>query len=366
MIPALDLSRQYHILRGEIDAALARVLERGRYILSEEVAAFEEEFAAWCGARHAVGVGSGTDALHLGLLAHGIGAGDDVITVAHTSIATAAAIQMAGARPVFIDIDPAVFTLDPGKLESALTERTRAIIPVHLYGCPADLDPILAFARRHNLVVLEDCAQAHGALYRGKHVGTLGDAGAFSFYPTKNLGAFGDGGAVICQDPAIAERLRQIRQYGWSDGRISVRKGVNSRLDELQAAVLRVKLRHLDEWNAERRALARSYSKALGGGSLILPIQPDYATHVYHQFVIRHPRRDSLQAFLRQQGVETTIHYPLPVHLQPAVRDLGYSIGDLPATERASAEVLSLPLYPGMPEEHISRITEILLMFPAE
>jgi dTDP-4-amino-4,6-dideoxygalactose transaminase len=365
MIPMQDLARQYRALRGEIDAAIARVLERGRYILDEEVDAFEAEFAAYCGSAHAVGVGSGTEALHLALLAFGIGAGDEVITVSHTSVATVAAIQMAGARPVLVDIDPRFYTMDPERLEGAVTPRTRAIVPVHLYGCPANLEPILAVARRHGLIVVEDCAQAHGAMYLGRRAGTWGDAGTFSFYPTKNLGAYGDGGAVICNDPEFAARVRQLRQYGWSDRHVSTVKGVNSRMDELQAAVLRVKLRHLDAWNEQRRVLTGRYTQALKDSGLVLPIEPDYATHVFHLYVVRHPRRDSLKVFLKRHGVQTLIHYPIPIHLQPAYLELGCKAGDLPVTEQASREVLSLPLYPEMPEEHIPRITEIIFAFPA-
>jgi dTDP-3-amino-3,4,6-trideoxy-alpha-D-glucose transaminase len=362
-IPAQDLLLQYRAVREEIDAAIARVLRRGIYILDEEVAAFEGEFAAYCGSTHAVAVGSGTDALHLALRAYGIGPGDEVITVAHTSVATVAAVRMAGARPVLVDIEARYYTMDPERLEGAITSHTRAIVPVHLYGCPADLGPILAVARRRGLIVVEDCAQAHGAVYRGRRVGTWGDAGIFSFYPTKNLGAYGDAGAVVCSDSAIIGRIRLLRQYGWSNGRVSAVEGFNSRMDELQAAVLRVKLRHLAKWNKQRRDLAALYTRLLKDSGLILPVEPDFGMHVFHLYVVRHPRRDVLKSFLEEHGVRALIHYPLPIHLQPAYRDLDYPSGSLPGTERAAREVLSLPLYPGMPKTHIQRITESISLF---
>lgn len=346
MIPVFDLQRQYAMLKPELDAVIASVLARGRFILGEEVAAFEQEFAAYCGVAHAVGVGSGTEALQLALAAAGMGPGDEVITVAHTAVATVAAIELAGARPVLVDIDPGCYTMDPAQVEAVLTSRTRAIIPVHLYGGPADLEPILTLARRHGLLVVEDCAQAHGACYRGRRVGGWGDMAAFSFYPTKNLGAYGDGGAIVTNDARLAERARLLRQYGWQERYISSLKGLNSRLDELQAAILRVKLRHLDEWNSARRALASRYTERLAGSGLGLPVAPPDTEPVYHLYVVRHPHRDALQAYLQSQGIGTLVHYPVPVHLQPAYADLGYGPGNLPATEAAAREVLSLPLYP--------------------
>jgi len=348
MIPFVDLRAQYDSLRGEIDRAISAVLQRGSFILGQEVAAFESEFAASCGVAHAVGVSSGTSALQIALLAGGVGPGDEVITVAHTAVATVAAIEMCGARPVLVDIDRARMTIDPEKCAAALTPRTRAIIPVHLYGCPAELAPIRALAQPRHILVVEDCAQAHGARYKGRPVGAWGDLAAFSFYPTKNLGAFGDGGAVLTNDAALADRARQLRQYGWRERYVSETRGLNSRLDELQAAILRVKLPHLDDWNDRRRALAGRYDDLLSGLGLTLPARPSDATHVYHQYVIRLPKRDGLQAFLARQGIQTLIHYPVPVHLQAAYRDLGYAHGDLPITEQAAQEVLSLPLYPEM------------------
>ncbi len=362
-VPPLDLKRQYASIKGEIDAAVSRVLEGGWYILGEEVAAFEREFAAYCGVAHAVGVGSGTDALHLALAACGVGAGDEVITVPHTAVATVTAIELAGARPVLVDIDPARYTLDPELLEAAITPRTRAVIPVHLYGCPADLDPIMEVARAHGLTVVEDCAQAHGAEYSGRRVGSWGHIAAFSFYPTKNLGACGDGGLVATNDPELAERARLLRQYGWQERYVSSLKGLNSRLDELQAAILRVKLRHLDAWNERRRVLAGLYNERLMGGGVVVPREPESARHVYHLYVVRHPRRDALRAFLRQRGIGSSIHYPVPVHLQPAYYDLARGAGSLPAAEAAAREVLSLPLYPELDGQELETVADAVLAF---
>ncbi len=367
MIPAFDLTRQYAILKEEIDAAIGRVLARGRFILGEEVAAFKQEFAAACGVAHAVGVASGTDALHLALRACGIGPGDEVITVSHTAVATVAAIELAGARPVLVDVDPRYYTMDPAQVEERITPRTRAILPVHLYGCPADLAPLLDIARRHRLLLIEDCAQAHGARYRDRPVGSWGDIAAFSFYPTKNLGAFGDGGAVVTDDPALAERVRLLREYGWARRYISHIRGTNSRLDELQAAILRVKLRHLEAWNERRRQIAALYNAYLADGAarwgLVLPGEPEDSRHVYHLYVVRHPRRDSLQAFLRERGISTLIHYPMPVHLQPAYADLGYREGFFPITEALAREVLSLPVYPELTDEEVRVVAEEIFKF---
>ncbi|HQE99079.1 MAG TPA: DegT/DnrJ/EryC1/StrS family aminotransferase [Anaerolineae bacterium] len=363
MILAFDLQRQYAALKTEVDAAIAGVLARGTFILGPEVVAFEREFAAYCGVAHAVGVGSGTEALHLALRACHIGPGDEVITVAHTAVATVAAIELSGARPIFVDLDPQRGTLDPSRLEAAITPRTRAVIPVHLYGCPAELTPILDIARRHRLRVIEDCAQAHGAGYEGRHVGSWGDLGAFSFYPTKNLGAYGDGGAVVTNDPELAERVRLLREYGWAERYVSHIKGLNSRLDELQAAILRVKLRHLEAWNARRRALAQHYGALLRDSGLQLPLDPPDGRHVYHLYVVRTPQREALRAFLREQGIGTLIHYPVPIHLQPAYADLGYGPRTLPETELAAAQVLSLPLYPELREDEVSAVCAAIQLF---
>jgi dTDP-4-amino-4,6-dideoxygalactose transaminase len=368
-IALIDLSKQYLSIRSEIDAAVANVLEGGRYILGENVRAFEEEFAAYCGVAHGVGVGSGTEALHIALASLGLEPGSQVITVSHTAVATVAAIELAGLRPLFVDIDPATCTMDPAKVEAAITPQTRAIVPVHLYGQPADMDPVLELARRHNLRVVEDCAQAHGATYKGRKAGSLDDIAAFSFYPTKNLGAFGDGGLIVTDDQALAERARLLRQYGWAERYVSITRGLNSRLDELQAAILRVKLRHLDAWNRRRRELAAMYNELLAASrgeskrGVIPPLAAPYAGHVYHLYVVRSTHRDALQSYLKANGVGTLVHYPVPVHLQPAYADLGYGPGSLPETERAAAQVLSLPLYPEMDEEAVRRVAELVLAF---
>jgi dTDP-4-amino-4,6-dideoxygalactose transaminase len=356
MIPFLDLGRQFQGIREEVQTALAAVFERGRFILDQEVEAFEREFAAYCAASHAVGVGSGTEALHLALAACGVGPGDEVITVSHTAVATVAAVELSGATPVLVDIDPVRYTLDPAQLSAAVTPRSRAVVPVHLYGCPAELAGIVDFARRHNLVVIEDCAQAHGAYYRDKRVGTWGRAAAFSFYPTKNLGAYGDGGAVVTDDPEVADLARLLRQYGWHNHSVSRIKGFNSRLDELQAALLRVKLRHLDTWTAQRKRLADLYSQTLAQSGVILPAAPKDGDHVFHLYVVRHPKRDELSAFLRERGIGTLVHYPVPVHLQPAYRNIRCADGGLHATEAAAGEVLSLPLFPELQDAEVATV----------
>lgn len=363
-ILAIDLRAQYLSIQPEIDSAIARVLASGQFILGQEVSAFECEFAEYCGVANAIGVDSGTSAIQLALLACGIGPGDEVITVSHTAVATVAAIEMTGARPVFVDIEPLRFTLDPFMLSAALTPHTRAIIPVHLYGCPADLQPILAFAQQHWLFVIEDCAQAHGAYYQDKRVGGWGHLAAFSFYPTKNLGAYGDGGAVLTNDSALAKQVRILRQYGWSaENHISEQKGLNTRLDELQAAILRVKLRHLNIWNDRRQELAVLYRKLLDGNGLILPIKPPEVRHVYHQFVIRLHDREALRAFLAEQGIHTQVHYPVPVHLQPAYRTMMISPGGLPVTETVANTVLSLPIYPELSNDKVKRICNAIRSF---
>jgi dTDP-3-amino-3,4,6-trideoxy-alpha-D-glucose transaminase len=363
-IPFLDLAADYLELSAEIDTAVSRVLHSGWYILGSEVAAFEAEFAAYCGVDHAVGVASGTDALLLALRALGIGPGDEVITVAHTAVATVAAIELSGATPVFVDVEAATGTLDPALLPAAISYHTRAIVPVHLYGHPAGLAAILAVARQHNqIAVVEDCAQAHGAIYHGRPVGSWGDLAAFSFYPTKNLGALGDGGAVVGNHPALVDRLRMLRQYGWRERYVSQVAGYNSRLDELQAAVLRVKLRHLDKRNGARRRLAALYNERLASGSIILPVERPGSDHVYHLYVVQSRQRDRLQNFLKKHGIGTAVHYPLPVHLQPAYRHLGYEPGSLPVTERLAQDVLSLPLYPQLHSDQVETICKCVVTF---
>ena len=362
-IPLVDLKAAYRRLQAEIDAAVARVLAGGWYILGPEVSAFETEFAAWLGVGHVVGVASGTDAVLLALRALGVGPGDEVITVAHTAVATVAAIELAGATPRFVDIDPITYTLDPAQLAAAVTPRTRAIVPVHLYGTPADMDAVLSVARAHGLLVVEDCAQAHGARTQGRMAGTLGDAAAFSFYPTKNLGALGDGGAVATNRPEVAERLRLLRQYGWRERYVSDVAGTNSRLDELQAAILRVRLGHLEAENAARRRLAARYDAALAGLPIALPpARPDDCA-VYHLYVIRTAARDALAEHLRARGIGTGVHYPVPVHRQPAYAHLGYGPGSLPATEAAAAGVLSLPMYPDLPEVAVAVVAAAMQEF---
>ncbi|MFB0534201.1 MAG: DegT/DnrJ/EryC1/StrS family aminotransferase [Anaerolineae bacterium] len=360
MIPVFGLKDQYNAIKGEVNEAVARVLESGWFILGQEVEAFEREFAAYCGLSHGIGVGSGTEALHLALLACGVGEGDEVITVPHTAVATVAATELTGARPVFVDIDPASYTIAPDQLESRITARTRAVIPVHLYGQAADLDPVLDIAQRHGLTVVEDCAQAHGTVYKGRRVGSFGRVACFSFYPTKNLGAYGDGGMVVTDDGALAQKVRLLRQYGWKKRYVSSLKGLNSRLDELQAAILRVKLRHLDEWNEARRARARLYDELLAGSGVATPIEMDYGRHVYHLYVVRCPHRNELRNHLAERGVGTAIHYPVPIHLQEAYRDLGYQRGDFPVTEACADEILSLPMYPDLREDEVREIAELV------
>jgi len=361
-IPFVDLKRQHLAIQQELETVALETLRSGWYVLGENVRAFEAEFAAYCGVRYGLGVGSGTEALHLALRACEIGPGDEVITVSHTAVATVAAIRQAGATPVLVDIHPTSLTLDPALLEPAITPRTKAVIPVHLYGQPADLDPILKVARRYGLRVIEDCAQAHGASYRGRRVGSWGDLGCFSFYPTKNLAACGDAGMIVTDDEKLAERVRLLRQYGWQDHYISQIEGINSRLDELQAALLRVKLRHLEEWNARRRELAQLYN-ALLSPVVVTPIASPETQPVYHLYVIRCSRRDELQAYLREQGIGTLVHYPVPVHLQPAYAFLGLGPGSLPESERAAREVLSLPLYPELTFTELEQVVAAVRAF---
>ncbi len=360
MIPCGDLRRAYLAQPAEFDAAIAAVLADGQFVLGERLRTLEAEFAAYCGSTWGVGVGNGTDAIALALRACGVAAGDEVITTSFSAAFTALGICMAGAQPIFADIDPQRFTLDPDELEARLTPRTRAVVPVHLYGQPADMAPILAFARRHGLAVIEDAAQAHGARYRGQRVGSLGDAAAFSFYPTKNLGAFGDAGMVITSDPEIARRLRMLRDGGQSDRYRHELVGVNSRLDELQAAVLLVRLGRLEEANARRRAIAARYAQALAGQGAVTPpwIAPD-SEPVYHQFVVRCRLRQRLAAELAARGVGTAIHYPTPIHLQPAFGGAGRR-GEFPAAERAAEEVLSLPVYPELSDAEVAHVAGAL------
>lgn len=351
-VPFLDLAAAYDELQQELDAAYRRVMSSGIYILGDEVEAFEHEFATYCEVKHCIGVGSGLDALQLILRGYGIGPGDEVIVPANTYIATWLAVSHVGARPVPIEPDPATYNIDPRRIGEALTPRTRAIIPVHLYGQPADMDPILRVAREHGLKVIEDAAQAHGALYKARRVGSLGDAAAFSFYPSKNLGALGDAGAVATNDDELADRIRVLRNYGSRVKYYNEVKGFNSRLDPLQAALLRVKLKYLDEWNDRRRSVAGNYVAALSGvEGLTLPHVPEWAEPVWHLFVVRHVRRERLRQHLEHAGVGTLIHYPVPPHLSEAYAG-EWGVGDFPLTEEMSDTVLSLPMGPHLgPEE---------------
>ena len=345
-IPFVDLRAQYLPIRDEVNAAIQRVIDRCEFTLGSEVAAFEAEFAAYCEAAHGIGVNTGTSALHLALLAAGIGAGDEVITVPFTFVATVSAIAYTGAVPVFVDIDPRSFTIDPAAIEAAVTARTRAILPVHLYGQPADMDPILEIARRRGLVVIEDACQAHGALYKGRRAGGLGDIGCFSFYPGKNLGAFGEGGMVVTGNAGYARTVRMLRDWGAERKYEHVLKGYNFRMEGIQGAVLRVKLRYLEGWTAARRAAAARYDTAFVGSGVAAPVVMPYAAPVHHLYVIRAPRRQAWQETLAALGIQTGIHYPTPVHLLPAFADLGHRRGEFPHAERAAAEVLSLPMFP--------------------
>jgi dTDP-4-amino-4,6-dideoxygalactose transaminase/acetyltransferase-like isoleucine patch superfamily enzyme len=355
-VPFLDLKAQYRSIRGEVGAALDRVLEGTTFVLGAEVAAFEDEFAAYCGSRFGVAVNSGTSALHLALLAAGIGPGDEVITVPFTFVATVAAIVYAGAHPVFVDVDPASLTMDPARVAGAVTPRTRAILPVHLYGRPADMDGIGEIARRHRLLVIEDAAQAHGAEYRGRRVGSIGAMGCFSFYPGKNLGAYGEGGLVVTDDPGYAATLRMLRDWGQDRKYHHLLKGYNYRMDAFQGAILRVKLRHLEAWTEARRAHAARYDSLLPPS--VIPAAPAAAgdRHVYHVYAIRSPQRDRLRDALGARGIHTGIHYPIPVHLQPAYADLGHQPGDFPHAEAAAAEVLSLPMFPELTAAQLDRV----------
>lgn len=358
MIPFLDLKAPHVELRQEIDAAIARVIDGGWYILGPEVEAFEAEYAAYCGAKHAIGVGNGLEALHLALRAMDVGQGDEVIVPSNTYIATWLAVSQCGAVPVPVEPDPATHNIDPSLIEAAITPRTKAILPVHLYGQSADMDPILAIARKHGLRVLEDGAQAHGARYKGKRLGAHGDAVAWSFYPGKNLGALGDGGAITTNDDSLAERLRILRNYGSRVKYVNEVQGWNSRLDPLQAAILRVKLAHLDVWNARRQAAAEHYLASLRDVGLLLPHVPEWAESVWHLFVVRHPQRDALQARLAEACVGTLIHYPLPPHRQQAYVEMCMPVDAYPLANQLADEVLSLPIGPHLPLVDVERVIE--------
>ena len=363
-VPFLDLKLQYLELHQQLDAAYRQVAESGRFILGPEVAQFESEFADYCEAKHCVGVGNGLDALHLILRAANIGSGDEVIVPANTYIATWLAVSYSGATPIPVEPDASTFNIDPGKIEAAVTDRTRAIMAVHLCGQPADMDAINEVASRHRLKVIEDCAQAHGARYKGSRVGALGFAAAFSFYPGKNLGAYGDGGAVVTNDDELARRVRIIANYGSEVKYYNETKGINSRLDEFQAAFLRVKLSRLDEWNNRRKEVAKHYLQTLAGmADLTLPRVPDWADPVWHLFMVRHPQRDLLQKHLAANAVGTIIHYPIPPHLQRAYAELGHARGAFPIAEKLAEEVLSLPMSAHLSPEETRYVEQKLSTF---
>ena len=355
-VPFMDLKVQYRALKEDILSAVTHVLDSGQYVLGSEVAAFEEEFASFCGVRYGIGVNSGTSALHLALLAAGVGPGDEVITVPCTFIATVAAVLYTGATPVFVDVDPVTYTMDPTKLEAAISPKTKAILPVHLYGNPADMDRITTIAERHNLVVIEDSAQAHAAEYRGRRCGAIGEMGCFSFYPGKNLGAYGEGGLVTTNNPEVAKKIRMLRDWGAERKYEHVLKGFNYRMEGIQGAILRVKLRHLEQWTDARRGHARAYKEALTGTGLTLPTELPDTRHVYHVFAVLTSKRRELMESLHAQGIQTGIHYPTPVHLLPGYSDLGYTAGDFPVSEKIAREEVSLPMYPELTEEQIQAV----------
>ena len=371
MVPFIDLKRQYKKIKGEILSATQRVYEKGRFILGEEVSAFEKEFSHYCGVRYGVGVGSGTDALYLALKAAGIGEGDEVITVANSFIATALAISFTGAKPLFVDIDPKTYTMDPNHLELLLKHqkakgsgrKIKAILPVHLYGHPAEMDSIMEIADRYDLIVIEDACQAHGAKYGKKKVGSFGAMGCFSFYPTKNLGGYGDGGMVVTNHKRHDQNLRLLRCYGERKKYEHILKGHNSRLDEIQAAILRVKLKYLDQWNGERRRKAKIYTQMLSPLGVVCPSEKKGVRHVYHLYTIKTKKRDSLQTFLKKRGIETLIHYPIPIPLQKAYRELEYHKRDLPLTNQWSRKILSLPFFPEMKESEMEEVAEGIRSF---
>jgi len=366
MIPFVDLKAQYAGIKEEVNAAIQGVLDTCQFTLGSEVAAFEEEFAAYCQAQYGIGVNTGTSALHLALLAAGIGPNDEVITVPFTFVATVAAIYYTGATPVFVDIDPRTFTIDVKSIEGAITDKTKAIMPVHLYGQPADMDPILDIAKRHGLVVIEDAAQAHGAEYKGKRVGSLGDMGCFSFYPGKNLGAYGEGGMVVTNNAEYTRTIRMLRDWGAEQKYMHVLKGYNFRLEGIQGAVLRVKLRHLEAWTEARRANAGHYNELLSGSGVSTPEAMSYARHVYHIYAIRTKKRSEWQEALNAKGIQTGIHYPIPVHLLPAYTDLGYTRGDFPHSEQAADEVLSLPMFAELTRAQCEEVSQAVTMLASQ
>jgi dTDP-4-amino-4,6-dideoxygalactose transaminase len=360
-IPLVDLTRQYQSVKNEVDPVVQRILGHGIFASGEAVAAFEEEFARYCGVRHCICVNSGTSALHLAVIACGVQPGDEVITVPFTFIATAWSISYVGARPVFVDIDARNYTMDVDAIARAIGPKTRAIVPVHLYGQMADMEPIRDICNRHGLMLIEDAAQAHGARYKERRAGSYSDIGCFSFYPTKNLGACGEAGAITTNDDNLAQRVRRLRDHAQEEKYRHLEVGYNYRMDEMQAAILSIKLRHLDRWNQSRSRIARHFLEKLAQASLVLPLEERHRNHVWHQFVIRSPRRDILRDVFAKNAIATGLHYPIPLHLQPAYRHLGYHIGDFPVAEEVARECLSLPMFPELDREEIDRICNVVL-----
>jgi dTDP-4-amino-4,6-dideoxygalactose transaminase len=360
-VPFVDLKQQYTVIREEILSAVTAVLDSGQFVLGSEVAALEEEFADYCGVEHAIGVNNGTSALHLALLAGGIEAGDEVITVPCTFVATTAAIVYARAKPVFVDVDPVTYTMDPLKIEAAITPKTKAILPVHLYGQPADMDPIRQIAKRHNLLLVEDAAQAHGAEYRNQRCGSMGDLGCFSFYPGKNLGAYGEAGMVTTNNAEYARKVRMLRDWGAERKYEHVLKGFNYRMEGIQGAILRIKLRRLEDWTESRRAHGKAYSALLHESGLQLPVERTESRHVFHVYPVLTPERSEFIRQLGERGIQTGIHYPTPVHLLPAYSDLGYKAGNFPVSERIAAQEVSLPMFPELTEPQVSEVCQAIL-----
>lgn len=365
MIQLVDLVAQYHSIKDEIDAAVHSTLESGHFILGPAVSKFEETIAAYLGVKHAIGLASGTDALVLALRALDIGAGDEVIIPAYTFFATAGTVMSVGATPVFVDVDPVSYEMDVAQIADRISPKTKAIIPVHLYGHPAEMDPILEIARARGLKVIEDNAQAFGATYLGRKTGAMGDIGCLSFFPTKNLGAFGDGGMVVTNDPALAERMRMLRTHGWKKKYYSEEVGYNSRLDAMQAAILQAKFPHVDVWNEKRRELAHRYSEKLASSGLVTPVERAWGSHVYHLYILRSSKRDELQSYLKQKGIASEVYYPLPPHLSVPCKKFGYKEGDFPHAEKAARETLALPLYPELALEQQDEVIAAVLAFTA-
>lgn len=358
MIPFLDLKAQYRQIRPEVDAAVSRAIESTQFVLGPEVVAFENRFANYCGVGHCRAVNSGTSALHLALLAAGVGPGDEVITVSMTFVATTAAVLYSGAKPVFVDVDPVTWTMDPALIEAAITPRTKAILPVHLHGLMADMDPIMEIARRRGLAVIEDAAQAHGAEYKGRRAGSIGDFGCFSFYPGKNLGAYGEGGAVVTNDPDFARRISLLRDWGQEAKYNHVVAGYNYRMDGIQGAVLNVKMNYIESWTEARRSVAASYDRLLAKFPFAYPRPPAHSRHVYHVYAVGMPRRDEALKGLQKADIGVGIHYPVPVHLQKAYANLGYRVGDFPITEKLADRFLSLPIYPELRPEQVAEVVK--------